>query len=172
MARQNGQLTFQTPVGSASVLGDSTAAAAKIRVFTATERMTVVEVGAIAGDSANVPDLNFTFRVNYRTGGVVANDIVIPVWKAAFAAQGGIAGDPSVLNFDNANSIANGLITNTAAGLTAGKALRAFTEYSLNKGDQLVFEVVGTSAGDTVIFYARAYCDGSGLVEACDVDSN
>lgn len=172
MARQNGQLTFQTPVGSASVLGDSTASAAKIRTFTATERMTIVEVGAIAGDSLNVPANTFSFRVNYRTGGVAANDVVIPVWKAAYAAQGGASGDPSVLNFDNANAIANGLITNTASGLTAGKALRAFTEYSLNKGDQLVFEVVGTSAGDTVVFYARGYCDGSGLVESCDVDSN
>lgn len=172
MARQNGQLTFQTPVGSATVLGDSTASAAKIRVFTATERMTIVEVGALCGDSANVPANTFSYRVNKRVGGVVANDVVIPVWKAAFAAQGGIQGDPSVYNFDNANAIAAGLILNTAAGLTAGKALRAYTETSLDKGDQLVFEVVGTSAGDTVIFYARGYCDGSGLVESCDVDSN
>lgn len=170
MARQNGQLTWATPVGT--TLGDSTASATKVRVFTATERTTVVEVGAIAGDSANVPANTFSYRVLKRTGGVVANDVIQPVWKAAFAAQGGIAGDPSVLNFDNANAIANGLITNTASGLTAGKALRAFTEISLDKADQLVFEVVGTSAGDTVVFYAKCYCDGAGLVEACDVDSN
>lgn len=172
MARQNGQLTFQTPVGSATVLGDSVASAAKIRVFTATERLTVVEVGAIAGDSANVPDSAFSYRVLKRTGGVVANDVIQPVWKAAFAAEGGIAGDPSILNFDNGNAIPNGLITNTLSLFTAGKALRAYTEISLDKGDQLVFEVVGTSSGDTVVFYARVYCDGSGLVESCDVDSN
>lgn len=172
MARQNGQVTFETPVGSASVLGDSTATAAKIRVFTAWERMTIVEVGALAGDSLNVPDLNFSYRVNKRTGGVAADDMIVPVWKAAFAAEGGPSGDPSVLNFDNANSIPNGLITNTAALLTAGKCLRAYTEVSLDKGDQLVFEVVGTSAGDTVVFYAKGYLDGAGLVEACDVDSN
>ncbi len=172
MARQNGQYTFQTPVGSASVLGDSTASAAKIRTFTAIERMTVVEVGAICGDSLNVPANTFSYRVNKRTGGVAANDTVIPVWKAAFAAEGGISGDPSINGFDNANAIASGLITNTASGLTAGKALRAYTEVSLDKGDQLVFEVVGTSAGDTVVFYAKAYLDGAGLVEACDVDSN
>ena len=172
MGRQNGQFTWCTPVGSASLLGDSTAVASKIRVFTATERATVVEVGAIAGDSANVPDLNFSYRVNKRTGGVVANDAIQPVWTAAFAAQGGVAGDPSVLNFDNANAIVNGLITNTAALLTAGKDLRAYTEFTLEKGDQVVFEVVGTSAGDTVVFYAKGYFCGAGLVEACDVDSN
>lgn len=172
MARQNGQLTFQTPIASATVLGDSTAAAAKIRVFTATERITVVEVGAISSDSTNVPSSAFSYRVLKRTGAVAANDVIQPVWKAQFAAQGGVSGDPSILNFDNANQIASGLITNTLALLTAGKALRAFTEISLDKGDQLVFEVVGTSAGDFVVFYAKAYCDGAGLVESNDVDSN
>lgn len=170
MARQNGQITFQTPVGT--TLGDSTAAAAKVRVFTATERVTIVEVGAIAGDSANVPSAAFSYRVLKRVGGVVANDAIQPVWTAPFSAQGGVAGDPSVLNFDNANQIPAGLITNTLALLTAGKDLRAYTEISLEKGEQLVFEVVGTSAGDTVVFYAKAYLNGAGIVEACDVDSN
>jgi hypothetical protein len=170
MARQNGQITFQTPVGT--TLGDSTTSAAKVRVFTATERITVVEVGAVAGDSANVPASTFSYRVLKRTGGVVANDVIQPVWKAAFAAEGGIAGDPSIQNFDNGNAIPNGLITNLLSLFTAGKCLRAHTEVSLDKGDQLVFEVVGTSAGDTVVFYAKAYLDGAGLVEANDVDSN
>lgn len=172
MARQNGQYTFQTPVGSASVLGDSTASAAKIRTFTAIERMTIVEVGAVAGDSTNVPSSNFSYRVLKRTGGVAANDTIIPVWTAPFSAEGGISGDPSINGFDNANAISGGLITNTASLFTAGKCLRAYTEVSLDKGDQLVFEVVGTSAGDTVVFYAKAFLDGAGLVEANDVDSN
>lgn len=172
MARQNGQLTWATPVGSASVLGDSTASMAKIRVFTATERVTVVEVGAIAGDSANVPANTFTYRVLKRTGGVVANDTVIDVFTAEFAAPGGPGGGPSDNGFDHANKIASGVITNTLALLTAGKALRAYCEVALEKADQLVFEVVGPSAGDTVVFYARAYPDGSGIVESSDVDSN
>ena len=170
MARQNGQFTWQTPVDT--TLGDSTAAAAKVRVFTATERCTVVEVGAVAGDSANVPDSGFSYRVNKRTGGVVANDAIIPVWTAEFAAEGGVSGDPSILNFDNANAIPAGLITNLQSLFLAGTCLRAYTETSLEKGDQLVFEVVGTSAGDTVVFYAKCYPDGAGLVEANDVDSN
>lgn len=170
MARQNGQFTWQTPVGT--TLGDSTAAAAKVRVFTATERCTVVEVGAIAGDSLNVPASTFTFRVLKRVGGVAANDSVIPVWTAEFAAEGGVSGDPSILNFDNANAIPSGIITNTAAELGGGECLRAYTETSLEKGEQLVFEVVGTSAGDTVVFYAKCYPDGAGLVETNDVDSN
>lgn len=172
MARQNGQYTWFTPISSATVFGDSTATAAKIRTFTAVERVTVVEVGAICADSSNVPSSAFTYRVLKRTDGNPTNDVIQPVWKAAFAAEGGVAGDPSILNFDNGNAIANGLITNTASGLTAGKALRAYTEISLEKAEQLVFEVVGTSAGDTVVFYAKVYPNGAGLVEACDVDSN
>jgi hypothetical protein len=171
MARGNGQLTWCTPVGSAAVLGDGSDGG-EDSIFTATERVTVVEVGAICGDSTNVPSSAFSFRVLKRTGGVAANDVIQPVWKAAFAAEGGVSGDPSILNFDNANAISGGLITNTLASLTAGKCLRAFTEVSLDKADQLVFEVVGTSAGDTVVFYAKAYCNGAGIVESCDVDSN
>ncbi len=172
MARQNGQYTFQTPVGT--TLGDSTTSAGKVRVFTAIERCTIVEVGAIAGDSLNVPNASFSYRVLKRTGGVAANDAIQPVWKAAFAAEGGVSGDPSILNFDNANAIPNGLITNTLALLTAGKSLRALTEISLAKGEQLVFEVVGTSAGgtDPVVFYAKGYPNGAGIVESVDVDSN
>jgi hypothetical protein len=177
MARQNGQLTFQTPVpptvASPTVLGDDASSTATVRVFTATERITVCEVGAIAGDSANVPDASFAFTASKRSGGDTAGDILIDVFTAAFAAEGGPGGDPSVQNFDNANRISGNVITNTAGLLAGGKALRAFCEVTLQKGDQIVFKVTGDGGGtSTVVFYARAYCDGAGLVEANDVDSN
>ena len=89
----------------------------------------------------------------------------------AYAAQGGISGDPSINGFDNANAISGGIITNTAASFVAGSALRAYCEQALNKGDELVFEVVGATAGQ-VAFYAKTYADGAGLVETNDVDSN
>lgn len=178
MARQNGQATFETPLSDAA-FGDAADSTSTQRAFTAWERMTVVEVGckaeagvATAGDTA-LPGVNFAYTVSKRTGGDVGNDVVIPVFTAAFAAEGGVGGDPSVNNFDNANQIPNGIITNTQGLLTGGKCLRAYTEVTLDKGDQLVFKVTGAGAGGSlVVFYAKTYLDGAGLVEAADVDSN
>lgn len=172
MSRMNGQLTFQSP-STAAATGDDANSTSTRRVFAATERVTIVEVGAIAPISTTVPNLSFTFRVKKRVGGVVANDVVISVFKSAFAAEGGPGGDPSVANFDEANKITNGIITNTGALLAGGTALRAFCEVSLDKGDQLVFEVVAAGgASSTVIFYAKAYPGGAGLVESNDIESN
>lgn len=172
MARQNGQFTWVTPISNAA-LGDDASSTSTRRIFVATERVTVTEVGAIATDSAHVPSSAFAFKVNKRTGGNSANDVVIPVWKAAFAAQGGPGGDPSVANFDNANAIASGIITNTAASFAAGTCLRAFTEIALDKGDMLVFVVTtGGGASSIASFYATCFADGKGLVEANDIDSN
>jgi len=178
MARQNGQATFETPLSNAA-FGDAGDSTSTQRAFTAWERMTVVEVGckaeagvATTGDTA-LPGVGFAFTVSKRTGGDVGNDMVIPVWKAAFAAEGGVGGDPSILNFDNANQIPNGVITNTLGLLKGGKCLRAFTEVTLDKGDQLVFKVTNAgAAGSLVVFYAKTYLDGAGLVEVNDVDSN
>jgi hypothetical protein len=172
--RQNGQFTFESPAGvvQVAVTGDNLPTAGFLRIFTAYERLTVVEVGVIATGAA-APGAAFTFRVKKRPGGVPANDIIIPVWKSQFAAEGGPGGDPSVQNFDNANAIANGLITNTAGLLVQGKALRAYTEITLDKGDQLAFEVVGAGAAtSTGVFYAKAYPGGAGIVESNDVESN
>ena len=172
MARQNGQATFETPSSNAA-LGDDASSTSTVRAFTAWERMTVVEVGACAEVSTGLPGVGFAYTVSKRTGGVAANDMVIPVFKAAFAAEGGVGGDSSVNNFDNANQIPNGIITNTAGLLTGGKCLRAYTEVTLDKGDQIVFKVTSAGAGSsTVVFYAKTYLDGAGIVEAADVDSN
>jgi hypothetical protein len=178
MARQNGQATFQTPGSNAiavtaNALGDDTSSTSTRRVFLATERMTVVEVGAVATDSANVPGAGFTYRVKKRTGGASANDIVIDVFASAFAAEGGPGGDPSTAGFNLANAIANGIITNTAAKLKAGTCLRAFCEVSLDKGDQLVFEVVASGGASSVAaFYATVWFNSKSLVEQNDVESN
>jgi hypothetical protein len=173
MARQNGQLTFQTPTfGTTTTLGDDLNSTSTKRIFTATERCTVVEVGALA-TGVTAPGVAVVFKAVYRPLGVAANDTVIPVFKAAFAAQGGVSGDPSVNGFDNANQIPSGLITNTAASWVLGKVIRAYCEQTLNKGDQIVLQVTtGGASGATAVFYAKAYCDGAGIVEACDVDSN
>jgi hypothetical protein len=177
MARQHGQATWVTPSSNAA-LGDDASSTSTRRIFTATERMTVVEVGAVVGDSAHVPNTSFAFTASKRQCGVAANDMVIPVFTAAFAAEGGPGGDPSVLNFDNANQIPNGIITNTlgtATGFGASSkcVLRAFCEVSLDKGDQLVIAVTtGGGASSTAIFYATAFYDGKGLVEPQDADSN
>lgn len=176
MSRINGQLTWITPTSAAAAtskaVGDLTTTAGVVRAFFANERVTVVEVGVIAIDSTNVPSNAFTFRVKKRTGALIANDAIISVFKSTFAAEGGVAGDPSISGFDEGNKISAGLITNAAAGLTAGKCLRAFCEVSLDKGDALCFEVVGTSAAGAVAFYAKAYPMGAGLVEGNDVESN
>lgn len=170
--RQNGQFTFQTPSSNAA-LGDDASSTSTRRIFTATERVTVVEIGAMAEDSAHVPNSSFAFKALKRTGGNSANDVVVPVFTSGFAAEGGVGGDPSTAGFNNANQIANGIVTNTAALLTAGKALRAYCEVSLDKGDQLVLAVTtGGGASSTCVFYAKAYPDGAGLVESNDVDSN
>jgi hypothetical protein len=175
MARQNGQFTWITPTpgtaASSKLSGDSTATAGVVRGFVATERVTVVEVGAIAVDSTAVPGSAFTFRVKKRTGALIANDVIVPVFKSGFAAEGGPGGDPSNSGFDNANAISGGVITNTVPSFVAGSALRAYCEQGLDKGDALVFEVVGNTAGQ-VAFYAKCYADGAGLIEANDVDSN
>jgi hypothetical protein len=171
MARQNGQLTFQTP-SSAAALGDDLNSTATRRVFTATERCTVVEDGALASTTTS-PGSAVVWKAVYRPLGVAANDTVIPVFKAAFAAEGGVSGDPSINGFDNANQIPSGLITNTASTWVKGSVQRAYCEQTLNKGDQIVLQVTtGGASGALAIFYAKAYCDGAGLVEACDVDSN
>jgi hypothetical protein len=176
MARQHGQATWTTP-SSAAALGDDASSTSTRRIFTATERMTVVEVGAVAADSAHAPSVAFAFTASKRSCGIAANDMVVPVFTAKFAAEGGPGGDPSVQNFDNANQIPNGIITNTLGLLpVAGgcpNVLRAFCEVSLEKGDQLVLGVTtGGGASSTVVFYATAFYDGKGLVEPNDVDSN
>jgi hypothetical protein len=172
MARQNGQYTWETPQSNAA-LGDDTSSTSTRRIFTAYERVSVVEVGAVAVDSSHVPNSSFTYRVKKRTGGNSANDVVIDVFTAAYAAEGGVAGDPSVSGFDVANKITNGIITNTGAKFVAGTCLRAFCEVSLDKGDQLVFEVVaGGGASSVAVFYAKVFPNGAGLVEANDIDSN
>lgn len=178
MARQNGQTTWISPVSNAA-LGDDASSTSTRRAFVATERMTVTEVGAIVTDSAHVPNASFAFKVAKRIGGDTTSDFVIPVFKAAFAAEGGPGGDSSVSNFDNANQIASGIITNTAGavgngfGASAKAVLRAFTEVSLDKGDMLVFIVTtGGGASSVCAFYATAYYDGKGLVETNDADSN
>lgn len=172
MSRMNGQLTFQSPSNN-TALGDDASSASTLRCFTATERVTIVEVGAVAIDSAHVPNSSFAFRAIKRTGGNSANDIVVDLFTAPFAAEGGVAGDSSVLNFDNAHAIASGIVTNTAALLTAGKCLRAYCEVSLDKGDQICLDITtGGGALSVVVFYAKAYPNGAGIVESNDVDSN
>jgi hypothetical protein len=144
--------------------------------------MTLVEVGAIVGDIAHVPSNAFAFKAFKRTCGDSASDFTIPLFKSTFAAEGGVSGDPSILNNDFANQLPNGIVTNTAA-LAAGNigfggspqkcVLRAYTELTFAKGDQLVIAVTtGGGASSTVVFYAKAYYDGSGLVEDVDADSN
>ena len=170
MSRINGQFTFQAPT-SDTFLGDDLTSTSLLRIFTATERCTVVEVGILQTSVA--AGVGFSFRALKRTGGVSTNDTVVNVFKAAFAAQGGAGGDPSVSNFDNANQIASGVITNTAGTAGLGKALRAFCEVSLDKGDQIVLDVVDAGAATSKgVFYAKAYPMGAGLVESNDVDSN
>lgn len=172
MARQNGEFYWATPFTN-SAQGDDCNSTSTLRGFVATERVTVVEFGAIAVNTAAAPNSSFSFRALKRTGGDSASDLVVPAWKAAFAAQGGVAGDPSVLNFDNANAILNGIVLNTASGLTGGKALRAFCEITLDKGDIFILDVVAAGGASSVAsFYAKAYPCGSGLVETNDVDSN
>lgn len=169
MARQHGQFTFETP--STATLGDNLADTATLRIFTAYERCTVVEVGVIP--DADAPDASFSFRALKRVGGSTGSDTVISVFKSQFAAEGGVAGDPSILNFDEANKIPNGVITNTLALAEAGKALRAYCEVTLNKGDQIVLDVVAASGtAATGVFYAKAYPGGAGLVDDNDVESN
>src|SRR6266478_6455748 len=85
-----------------------------IPLIRATERMTVVEFGVFADDSNNVPGTTFAFKAVKRTGGNSANDLTVPAFTAAFAAEGGPGGDPSNQNFDNANQIPSGIVTNTA----------------------------------------------------------
>jgi hypothetical protein len=172
MSRMHGQFTWQTPQ-TAAVRGDDTSSAAVSRIFTASERCTVVEVGVIAGDSANPPNTAFAFRALKRTGGDSSADTVVDVFKSTFAAEGGPGGDPSVQGFDNANAIASGIITNTAGLLVGGKALRAYCEVALEKGDQLVLDITtGGGASTTGVFYAKCYPNGAGLVETNDVESN
>ena len=175
MARQNGQLTWQSPSavsGSAVVGGDdlNATAANKIRMFTATERVTVVEVGVVPDTDLST---SFAFDVLKRTGGTAGSDGVIDVFTSVFAAEGGPGGDPSVSNFDAANKITSGIITNTGGLAKAGKCLRAYCEVTLSKGDQLVFRI-STADGSARkgTFYAKVYCDGAGLIESNDVDSN
>lgn len=177
MSRMNGENHFKSGVaitpGTGAIVGDTAATNGFVKMYVAHQRTTVTEVGCIAIDSTHVPSAAFTFRVKKRTGALIANDIVVPVFKAAFAAQGGPGGDPSVSNFDNANQIPNGIITNTAAGLVGGTCLRAFCEVSLDKGDAIVFEVVANGGALSVVnFYANGHLDGSGLIEANDRDSN
>jgi len=177
MARQNGQATWVTPASNI-LEGDDASSTATVRIFTATERMTVVEVGAItnaiaAEGAAVAVGTLFAFTASLRTCGTPANDMVIPVFTAAFAAEGGIGGDPSVLNFDNAHQIPSGIITNTLGTATTCSVLRAYCEQTIPKGGQLVLKVTtGGAATSRVIFYAKAYYDGAGLVEPADVDSN
>jgi hypothetical protein len=171
----NGQFTFQSPsaVSGANVVGGedlNVAAGNKVRMFTATERVTIVEVGV-------VPDVDlaaaFAFDVLKRIGGTAGSDGVISLFTAEFAAEGGPGGDPSIQGFDEGNKIPSGIVTNTLLKAKAGKALRAYCEVSLDKGDQIVFRVStanGTAATGT--FYAKAYPMGAGLVENNDVDSN
>jgi hypothetical protein len=176
--RQNGQATWITPSPVSGALGDDASSTSTKRIFTATERMTVTEFGAIVDDSAHVPSTAFAFKALVRKAGVAANDLVVPAFVAAFAAEGGVGGDPSNQNFDNANQIPNGIVTNTAGVATGfgalGKpVLRAFCEVSLDKGDQFVIAVTtGGGASSTCMFYATAYYDGKGLVENNDADSN
>lgn len=167
MGRQNGQLTWITPTpGTAAtgkISGDSTATAGIVRGFVATERVTVVEVGAVAVDSTAVPGASLTYRVKKRTAALIANDVIVDLYTAANAAESGTAAGNSALS--------GGIVTNTAASFTAGKCLRAYCEVTLDKGDELCFEVVGNTAGQ-VAFYAKTYPDGAGLTESNDVDSN
>lgn len=170
MSRMNGQFTFQTPSASTGVGGDNLNSTATVRTFTATERTTLVEVGLVPDTT---PSSLLAFTVSHRVGGTAGSDSIIAVFKAAFAAEGGVSGDPSVNGFDNANQIPNGIITNTAGDAAGGKALRAYCEASLEKGDQIVFKVT-TADGSARLgtFYAKAYPMGAGLVESNDVDSN
>lgn len=163
MARQNGQFTFHTPASNAA-LGDAASSTATRRIFTAIERCTVVEFGAMAEDSANVPSSAFAFKAFKRSGGNSANDITVDAFTAANAAEAGPVGNVKLVN---------GIVTNTLALLTAGKALRAYCEVTLDKGDQLVLAVTTSGGGaSTVVFYAKVFADGAGIVEAADVDSN
>jgi hypothetical protein len=173
MARQNGQATWITPIAgtSSAPTGDDMNANTTTRTFLATERMTVVEVGAIALLSSAPLLTALTFTVSKRTAATVANDSVIPVWRSANAAEGGPGADASVSNFDNANAIASGAIQPAVASLPAGKIVRAYTEVLLDKGDMLVFKVtVANGAAVQGAFYAKAYYDGAGLVEANDTE--
>lgn len=179
MARQNGQLTWVSPIANAA-LGDDASSTSTRRIFVATERVTVVEVGVMITNSSAGPNASFAFTASIRTGGDSTTDAIIPVFTAPFAAEGGVAGDPSTLNFDNAHAITNGIITNTLSltpftgfGASDLPCLRAYCEASLNKSDQLVFKVTtGGGASSVCAFYAKAYLNGAGIVEACDVDSN
>lgn len=175
MSRMNGQLTWITPVvgTTAAPLGDDAngAAGTVTRVFVATERCTVVEVGAIPLLSSAVIADAFAFTVSKRIGGVVANDTVIHVWTSVFAAEGGVSGDPSTLNFNFANEISSGIISAGTSGCPAGSCLRAYTETTLDKGDMLAFKI--TTANGTacqIAWYAKVNLMGAGLVESNDVD--
>ena len=172
MARQNGQATFIT-IGTPGPI--NAAAANIVQACAVWERMTVVEVGAINGNQAVPPGANFAFTVSKRSNADTsgASDVVIPVFKAAFAAEGGPGGDSSNLNFDNANQIPNGIITNTQNLLIDAKCLRAYCEETFDKGDQIIFTITsGGTSSSTVFFYAKTYLDGAGLIESNDVDSN
>jgi len=175
MSRMNGQLTWITPVvgTTAAPLGDDANQANGVvtRVFVATERVTVVEVGAVPLLSTTPLLDAFAFTVSKRVGGVVANDSVISVFKSAFAAEGGVAGDPSVSGFDEANKITSGIISPTSANCAAGHTLRAFCEVSLDKGDMLVFkQTTANGAACQIAYYAKVYPMGAGLVESNDVE--
>lgn len=171
MSRSHGQLTFQSSLGVADPPGDDLTSTATVRAFVATERVTVVEVGCVSTDSTADPGVGFGFTASKRVGAVIANDILIDVFRSAFAAEGGVAGDPSILNFDAANRIANNKLLGSV-GFTGGKALRAYCEVTLDKGDMIVFKVTNAgAAGSQGCFYAKTYCDGAGLVESNDVES-
>lgn len=170
MSRMNGQLTFQTQSTITGTGGDDLNSTNTRRTFTATERCTIVEVGVVPDtDPSNL----LAFKASHRVGGTSGSDSVISVFTSGFAAEGGPGGDPSVQGFDEANKITSGIITNTLSKAKAGKALRAYCEVALEKGDQIVFAVT-TADGSARLgtFYAKCYPNGAGLVEGNDVDSN
>jgi hypothetical protein len=164
MARQNGMLpSALTPVTGAA-LGDDASSSSTKRIFVAIERCTIVEFGAIATDSAHVPNSSFAFKLVKRTGGNSSNDIVVDAYTAANAAEAGPNGN---------TKLPNGIVTNSAARFVAGSALRAFCEVTLDKGDMAIVQVTtGGGASSVAALYVKAYPCGAGIVEANDVDSN
>jgi hypothetical protein len=166
----HGQLTFQTPL-STTTPGDDLTSTSTVRAFVATERVTVVEVGCVSTISTANPGAGFGFTASKRVGADATADVLIDVFKSQFAAEGGVAGDPSILNFDAANRIANNKLLGSTS-FTGGKCLRAYCEVTLDKGDMIVFKVTNAGAASSKgAFYAKTYCDGAGLVEANDVES-
>ncbi len=184
MARQHGQVPFVTATNSGS-LGDdlNNTSAVGVRIFTATERVTIDEVGCIFGDIANYPAATFAFKVAQRVftfpaGVATKTDTTIPLFKSSFAAEGGSGATPILVgtidSFTSANNLTNNIVVAGNVSVTTGKGncLRAFTEVTLQKGDQLVFIITTTGgASKTGVFYASGYYSGKGLVEAQDVES-